>query len=136
MGLKERRALQSFQENDYKKLESKIFEIANKTLEMEIDWNSLALDGMDHLYETALPKVYFLPIITALENICIDDMGKEAIAESLEKIIIQNRKDNHVAEQWATFQNKTLTLDFKPFSNIDKINERTEALQEILENNL
>jgi len=136
MGLKERRAIKAFEEGDYKKLVSQIQEVAAKQLDVEVDWEDLAVEDMDHLYETALPKVYFQPVIMALEKICFDEMGKEALAGGLDKIVIQNKKDSHLVEGWAELENKVLTLDIKPFTNIDYISERAEALQATLEKNL
>lgn len=136
MGLAERRAAKAFQDGPYQELQAKINEAACKELEIEVDWNSLAIDGMSHLYDDAFSKVYFQPLIGALQNVCIDDLGKEAVAEGLEKVTIHNQQGISSANRWATFQNKCLVLDHKPTTNIDYIKDRTDSLQKILENGL
>ena len=51
-------------------------------------------------------------------------------------LIAAYSKDSHLVEGWAELENKVLTLDIKPFTNIDYISERAEALQATLEKNL
>jgi len=136
MGLTEKRAVSAFKEGQYKILEKKIFEVAGKDIEIEINWDSLAVNGMSHLYNEAFEKVYFSPLIMALEKICVDDFGKEAIAANLDKIIIENVGDNHNPAKWASFENKILKLDHKPTYNIGDVEDRASNLQKILENSL
>ncbi|MDO5977334.1 hypothetical protein [Flavivirga spongiicola] len=136
MGLAEKRVVKAFQEGTYKELESKILETLGKQIEIEVNWNSLAKDGMSHLYEEAFPKVYFFPLIKALENICADDMGKEAIAESLNKIVIEHKDNEGNTRAWSSFSGGVLTLDAAPTTNIDLVSNRAESLQELLENSL
>ena len=109
---------------------------AGKSIEIEVDWDSIMEDDHDHLFEDAWSKVYFISIIDALKGITIDDMGREAIAEGLDKVIIKNLDDNYYADDWSSLKDKVLTLNHKPFSNIDRTKERTEALQKHLEDNL
>jgi len=136
MGLAERRVIKSFQEGTFKKLEKKINTAAGKTVAIEVDWDSLAEDGMSHLYEDSWSKVYFEPVIAALKNVCSDDMGKEAVADNLDKIVIKNKAENFSPRAWSKFENKTLTLDHLPTSNIDDVKSRATKLQEVLENGL
>jgi len=136
MGLAEKRVLKSFQEGAFIKLEKKINTAAGKILAIEVDWDGLSEDGMSHLYEDSWSKVYFEPVLAALKSVCSDDMGKEAVAERLDKIVIKNKKGNISPKEWSKFENKTLTLDHKPTTNIDDINERTAKLKEVLENGL
>ena len=62
MGLVEKRVLNSFKDGKYKELEKKIFKTIGKDVAIEIDWTSLAVDKMSHIYEEAFTKVYFLPL--------------------------------------------------------------------------
>jgi len=136
MGLQERRELKAFQDEKYQELHQKILQLAGEELIIEVDWPTLCEDDMSHMYSEAFPKVYFNAIIEALEGICIDDMGKEAVREGLTKIIVQNKEGITNAADWAVMSNKILTLDHKPFSNQDFTSQRTEVLQEILEKSL
>jgi len=136
MGLAERRISKEFQENQYQSFLKEIKETLGKELELEVAWNTLQLEGMSHLYEKAWSQVYFQPLVTALKSICQDEMGKEAISEELEKIVIKNEGENHNADTWASFADKTLVLDHKPTSNIDREGDRAKSLQILLENSL
>jgi len=136
MGLAEKRVIKSFQEGTFKELVKKINTVAGKKLAVEVDWDSLAEDGMSHLYEDSWSKVYFEPVITALTSVCADDMGKKAVAGNLNKIVIKNEAGNFSPRSFSNFENKILTLDHKPTSNIDDVKDRAEKLQEVLENGL
>lgn len=136
MGLAERRVAKAFQENEYENFLSEIKEVIGKDVEVDVNWDSLSEEGMSHLYEEAWAKVYFEPVKEALKSICSDDMGKEALNESLTKIIIKNEGDIHYAGKWSSFEGNVLTLDHKPTTNIDQIDDRAKAVQTLLENSL
>lgn len=136
MGLAERRAIKAFQEETLPELIEQISEVLGFKPEVSLDYDALAEDGMDHLYQNAWPKVYFEPAIEALKSICADDMGKEAAAESLKSISIVSEKDNVYPEYFASLADGVLKLDHKPFSNIDHVDRRAEALQQVLEDSL
>jgi len=136
MGLAERRIIKTFQENQYESFLKEVKEVVGKDLEIDVAWDTIALDGMSHLYEKAWPQVYFEPTITALKSICADDIGKEAIAGELNKIVIKNEGGISSAHKWVNFENNTLTLDHKPTTNLGQISDRVKSLQELLENNL
>ena len=91
---------------------------------------------MSHLYKKSWPQVYFTPLVDALKAICEDEMGKEAIAEELQKIIIKNEAGVSSATYWSSFDNKTITLDHKPTTNVHHIEDRAKQLQKALENGL
>jgi len=136
MGLTEKRALKAFQDNKLPEIIKNINEVAGKNIEIIIDWDSIMANDHDHLFEDAWNKVYFISIVEALKGIAIDDMGKEAIAEGLDKIVIKNLDNNYYPDDWSSLQDKVLSLNHKPFSNIDNTDKRTEALQKVLEDNL
>ena len=136
MGLAERRISKGFQENQYQGFLKEINEAVGKEVTVEVAWDTLQLEGMSHLYEKAWPLVYFQPLVTALKSICEDEMGKEAIAEELEKIVIKNEGGNSSANTWVSFADKTLILDHKPTSNVNNEGDRAKSLQVLLENNL
>lgn len=135
MGLKEKRAVQDFEQNIFPGLKTEIETIAGFSIEFEIAWEKLAIDGYDHLYAEAFPKVYFTPIANAFKEICVDDMGKEALKGALKKIFITNEKGASSPTAMA-FEGGTLTVDHKPATNIDDIDVRSKAIQKLLENAL
>ncbi len=136
MGLAERRIVKAFQETTYKSFLEDVKKVVGKEVAVEVAWDSLAIEGMSHLYEEAWPQVYFQPLVKAFESICADDMGKEAITESLDKIVIKNEEGISSASRWSAFENKVLTLDHKPTTNIHYVDDRAKTVQSLLENNL
>ncbi|TXD41170.1 hypothetical protein FRC96_04725 [Lujinxingia vulgaris] len=135
MGLKERRATKEFQENHFPALVERIHAAYGGEPVLEVDWSSIAVDGMAHMYETAFTKVYFETLIQAFEAVGIDEMGKEALQEGVEKVVITNT-DAYANHRGFSFNEGVLTLDHKPTYNIDNVQERVKALTTLLENNL
>ena len=132
MGLQEKRAMKEFQDNQFPELVAKINEAAASTMEIEVDWDSMSEDDHAHLFETAWPKVYFEPLIAALKKVCVDDMGREALREGVQKIVFCNRSDSHVRDHFA-LEGGVLTIDHKPFSNIDRgAADREQWIEDVL----
>ncbi|WP_299098186.1 hypothetical protein [uncultured Winogradskyella sp.] len=136
MGLAEKRVAKAFEANEFETILKEIKDIVGKDIAVNVDWKTLSTDGMSHLYNKAWPPVYFEPLVNSLKSICQDDMGKEALNDELETIIIKNEAGNSSSNTWASFDNNTLTLDHKPTSNVHNVAERTKSLQTLLENNL
>jgi hypothetical protein len=136
MGLQERRAVKAFQDDSYQKLTGEINTLAGFPIEFEVNWDTIALDDYSHMYEESFPKVYFTPLINAVKEITLDDMGKEALKESLKKVIIKNEAGNVYGSTAYAFNGGVLTIDHQPFSNIDNITERSEELSKLLMKNL
>jgi hypothetical protein len=132
MGLLEKRALLAFQENEYKTLITEINSIAGYTIDIEVNWDSLAEEDYTQMYPEGFTKVYFTPIIDAFKEITIDDLGKEALKATLKKIVIKNEGDIYSASYAYVFSNGVLTIDHKPFTNIDNIEERSKELASLL----
>jgi hypothetical protein len=132
MGLLEKRALLAFQENEYKTLISEINSLAGYPIEIEVDWESLGEEDYTHMYAEGFTKVYFTPIIEAFKEITIDDLGKEALKDTLKKIVIKNENDTSSASYAYTFNEGVLTIDHKPFTNIDYYEERSKELATLL----
>jgi len=136
MGLAERRIVKDFQENEFASFLAELKETVGKEVAVDVAWDTLAVDGMSHLYKECWPQVYFTPLVDALKAICSDDMGKEAISEELDKIVIKNEGGVSSATSWSSFENKTITLDHKPTTNINNMGERSTKLISVLENRL
>jgi hypothetical protein len=131
MGLAERRAIKSFQDNQWPPLLKQIQDAAGFLVAVEVDWESLATSESTHLYDECLPKVYFLPVVEGLKRIAIDDMGKDALKNSVQKIVIQNKKPDY-SSYWASFEAGVLTLDHQ-LANADYIQDRADELVRVLE---
>jgi len=136
MGLAERRAIKAFETSTYPKLKKEIDEAAHFEVTVEIDWNTLAVEGYAEKYEEFFPQVYFTPLTTALGAITVDEMGQEALKSSLKKIVIRNTTGCTTYNDWANFENGVLTLEQRPECNVYETAYRAEALQRELESKL
>lgn len=136
MGLLEKRALKAFQEDNYQKLLSEINTLAGYTIEFDIKWDNITKDDYAAMYDEAFTKVYFTPFIEALKEITADDMGKEALQETLKKVVIKNEGGFVYGSTAYSFSDGVLTIDHEPFSNIDNITERSMELGKLLMKNL
>jgi hypothetical protein len=79
MGLIERRATLAYKEKKFPAWKAEIDAVAGYPLQYEVDWEAMSLEGMSADYENMFDYGYFLPIKRALEEICVDDLGKEAL---------------------------------------------------------
>ncbi|MGD1840999.1 MAG: hypothetical protein ACFB0B_08905 [Thermonemataceae bacterium] len=133
MGLKERRAIKALEENQYPVLKQKVSDTIGFEVEFEIDWDSLALEGRGNLYEEGFEKIFVEPLVGAFASICQDDMGKEALKESLKKVVIKDENGITSYNTWITFDTGVLTLDHKIDTNHNYVEERKNKIQETLE---
>jgi hypothetical protein len=138
MGLAEKKALKEFQTTIYPDFEARIKALVGSATEIDIEWDAMAVDGQAHLYNDCLPKVFFEPLLSALENIVSDDLGKEALEQKLKKIKITNTNAFHNSRGFE-FTEGTLTLDHRPTVNtahqVDQ-DQRTDAITKKLETGL
>jgi hypothetical protein len=131
MGLAEKRATMEFQNNTYPNLKQKIDEAAGFDVPMEIDWTSLAPPNQAAVYQEAWTKIFFEPAIEAFKTICIDDLSKNALKESLKKIEFRN-SGQFCDHQGITFAEGVLRVDHELF-NFDYVAQRTKAIVKALE---
>jgi hypothetical protein len=110
MGLAERRAVKAFQDNKLPEIQTKIDEIVGKPVPMEVDWDQLADEGYGDRYESFWTQGCFTPLVNALEEIAVDDMGREALKEGLQSIRV---KGEYAHSLNPSFSSGVLTLDFK-----------------------
>lgn len=137
MGLAERRASLSFQERFYPPLKAAIDRAAGFEVAMDVRWDQIAVDDYAHLYDTAWPKLYFMPLEDAFKRICIDDLGRQALREGLKRVMIQNTTKNFSSSYWANFDKRSGVLVLEhDLSNVDDHADRTEALVKVLEKDL
>ena len=133
MGLAERRAAKEFETKVFPGWKDKIIGVAQFDVPLEVDWEALAAPDYAHLYAECWPKVYFQPLVQALTAVCVDDMGKDALRAALKKIVVTNRSDNSYGRSAVKFEGGILTIDHLPCSNVDQIDERSDAIQKSLE---
>ncbi len=136
MNLAERRVAAEFESKVYPALKTRVEEAAGFAAPIEVKWDTLAAPGESHLWAQAWPQVYFEPLIEGLQNVCSDDMGRQAIREKLQKIVVQNVKGCIYGDCWASFQDGVLTLDHDPVTNISDGAQRKAGLIAVLESAL
>jgi len=133
MGLQEKRAVANFKTNKYPELKKKIDAAAQHEVLVEVDWDSITqqADGYStDYYDEAFTKVYFDPLIAAFNNICIDDMGRDALKSVLKKITIRSTGGRDIV-----FDKDSGVLDYNyhPVTNVDYVEDRTKEVQGYLE---
>ncbi len=132
MGLAERRATKEFQDNHFPAHKAAIDRAAGFEVELEVRWETLARDGMAHLYLESWPKLYFIPVERAFKDICRDELGRDALRAQLKKVRVQSTNGNFTADYWSHFENGVLTLE-QELSNVDDVEARTKCLIATLE---
>ena len=135
MGLEEKRAVKEYQEQHYPQHEQAIREAAGFDVEIEVDWSSLAVEKYSKHYTNGFTKIFFEPLVGALQAICADDMGREALQEALKKVVICNSADQYGTKAF-TFEDGVLKADHHPVTNIDEVQQRTDLITKLLESKL
>jgi hypothetical protein len=132
VGLAERRSVERFKNDDYPGWKARIDEAAGFDVPIEVAWEELAVADYADSYAEYFPQVYFQPLLDALGAIGVDAMGKEALREGVSKIIVKN-SGQFFSPSGITFVDGVLTFDHMSESNTHHVEERTKALQALLE---
>ena len=87
MGLAEKRKIKELQDTVLPEREAEIVEICGARIPYEVDWDSFSddLEGLNFMDNLSCHRLNM-----ALRVICMDDMGKEAVAESVKVIRLKN----------------------------------------------
>lgn len=87
MGLAEKRKIKELQETTLPEREAEIAEICGVAIPYEVDWDSFAddLQGLTFLDNLSCHRLNM-----ALRVICTDDLGREAVAETVRVIRLKN----------------------------------------------
>lgn len=135
--LTERRAIAAYQQGAFATYQKQIQAAAGFSLPLEVKWETLARPGEAEYYgkDEYWTKVYFIPLKDALTAVTADAMGKQALTAKLKSVVIQNIENDDVG---AVFKDGVLTLNYRPFSNVDEtpVKERTQQIQKALEDAL
>lgn len=97
MGLPERRKIQELQNEVLPQRSQEIAEICGTAVPYDVDWASLEHDApaLNFLDNTACHRLNM-----ALRMICIDDLGRQAVADGLRRVHLRNVGDpalRHIA---------------------------------------
>lgn len=139
--LAERRAIKEYEENQFKELNAEIQAAAGFDLPVSVDWDKLALPGQASNYSNDgfFTDIFFRPLILALKDVAVDDMGKTALKEGVKEVKMTYDAATAPAsayENGVTLANGVLTINFAPWSNVNHIDERKAAILKVLEENL
>jgi hypothetical protein len=132
MGLAERRSAERFKNEDYPGWKARIDEAAGFEVSIEVAWDELAVADYADSYAEYFPQVYFQPLLDAFGSIAADDMGREALREGVAKVVVRN-SDQYFSPTGITFTDGVLMFDHKSESNTHHVEERTKAIQALLE---
>lgn len=136
MGLAERRAVKEFQDTQFPTWVKKIQSAVGFDVPVEVDWNSLQIEGESHLYNDSWPKVYFEPLAEGLASITRDDLGKEAVKSALKKITVKHNPNVYYGDDgygYAKLEGGTLAIEHAAHTNVDDVASRTNGLVKSLE---
>ena len=133
MGLKEKRAIKDFEEKQFPELRQRVLDALGFDVEIEVKWDSIAKNLNLDIYEEALTNVYFEPVIQSFQEICSDDMGKEALQDILKKIVFQDENDIYSASLWMKLEDGVLTLDHESCVNYGNVDDRKSYLTSMFE---
>ncbi|MEP7364862.1 MAG: hypothetical protein ABI972_16535 [Acidobacteriota bacterium] len=90
MGLNERRMIKELQDKTFPERVKEIEEICGKAIPYDVDWDSMADDAEALRF---IDNISCHRLNMALRVICSDDMGKEAVRETLKTIKLKNVKE-------------------------------------------
>ncbi|MGL4437703.1 MAG: hypothetical protein ACRCUE_00365 [Bosea sp. (in: a-proteobacteria)] len=141
LGLAERRALASFEQQRFPAIKAEIDKAATFELPLEVRWNEIALPGKaaDYAKDEFWVNIYFRPLVLALSRVTIDQMGKDALKAKLKSVVVRYDQSTAPASNYAnglSFANGVLSINFQPWSNTGDIEPRAKAMQALLEKNL
>ena len=105
MGLNERRKMKELQTESFPERTAELTEITGGTIAYEVDWDSFSddLEALNFLDNLSCHRTNM-----ALRVICSDDLGKEAVQESLKTIKLKNVPTK--ADMTITFGNGVLEM--------------------------
>jgi hypothetical protein len=135
MGLAERRAAKAFQDNKLPAIQAQIEAAVGKPVPLEVNWEQLSLEGYGEQYETLWTLSCFNPLVNALGEVAVDDMGREALQESLKSIRVLG---DYAHALNPSFSDGVLTLDFRLWNppTTDEQKDFTDRIRKTLESAL
>src|SRR5579871_3812609 len=138
LGLAERRAVRDYMDKTFPERLRAITDAAGFAVPVEVEWHRIALPGEAAAYgsDNFWTNIYFVPLAEALKSIAADEIGKQALAERLTKIIVLYDKataPTSAYENGVSFDAGELKINFQPHSNARDIKARADAIRKALE---
>jgi hypothetical protein len=135
MGIAERRGTAEFRTNEYPTLAKDIAKLVGRDVAIEVDWENIAFEDQGSRYPELWKKLYFTPLINAFEQIARDPLGRDALRDGLEKIVITNKSGAYSPTGAIKVEKGVITIDHS-CSNVEDVHARTQHLVKLLESKL
>jgi hypothetical protein len=127
MGLEERRKIKEFQDTTLPGRVKEIEEICGAPIPYEVDWDSFDMEALNFMDNISCHRLNM-----ALRTICQDDMGKEAVRETLKKVKLKNVKTKDAMSM--TFDSGTLEMHCNYAQRTDGMYSDNEIYQLLMKN--
>jgi hypothetical protein len=127
MGLEERRKIKELQDTTLPGRVKEIEEICGTPIPYEVDWDSFDMEALNFMDNISCHRLNM-----ALRTICQDDMGKEAVRETLKKVKLKNVKTKDAMSM--TFDSGTLEMHCNYAQRTDGMYSDNEIYQLLVKN--
>lgn len=133
MNLAQRRISQAYQQEKFPAWKNKIDAAVGFDLPLEVKWDTMVSDSYDQQddYFAWYDKVYFSPLLNALQQVCQDAMGKEAVKAGLKKVVIDGSEGTFPEK--SAFEGGVFSVAHVFHTNVDDVNDRTVGWRKLLE---
>lgn len=134
MGLEERKAIEAFKRDRLPQLEQFILEAAGFKVELEIDWEAIAAQGIRNRFLEIWQSIDFSPLIEALKAVNTDEPVAQALRSNLKKVAVvcTGQATLSTGSYEPDFKDGMLTIDDR-LCNYDDVKTRAERIQKLLE---
>ena len=136
MGLAQKRIVQEYQGSAFGEWKKKFDAVVGCDIPFEVRWDTMQNDDYKNRddYFTWYEAVYFKPLMAVFEDLCKDNMGKEAVKAGVTKIIVDGSEGSFPGA--SKFTGGVFTLNHKFFTNVNDIDARIKGWKKIIEDKL
>lgn len=141
IGLAERRAIATYRQDKYPAIEQGIQQAAGFPVPVEVEWDQLTLPGDAAYYarDDYFGKTIFEPLTAGLRSVTADTMGRDALRAKLQRIRVRFDEKTAPASNYPnglSFRDGTLDINWRPYANTGDLQDRTQAITQLLEKSL
>lgn len=134
MGLAEKKAVHDFQTNEWPKMAERIKAAAGYDLEVVPLWEHLVPHEKNApRYAYFFEQIFVIPIENCFKEFAKDNFTKEAVSKGIKKITLSNTKNIYSETQWLTMNPPEINLEWDIWTNVDRVQGRTESLKKAIE---
>ncbi|NKB84496.1 hypothetical protein CEV33_3562 [Brucella grignonensis] len=138
IGLAERRAIAAYATDIWPKYELEIQDLAGFPVTIDLNTKSLALPGLADSYasDDYLRKPIIDPILQAIGTITVTETGRAALKEGLKSIVIHYDETSAPSSNYKDglkMEDGVLTINWKPYTNVDDVEPRALAILSVIE---